>query len=80
MSNRFGDWEYSPNLPQNDEEVPVKGRADRQTDGEPIYKLKGAAVKAGVGGGGGRKECGKRADRTKNRNQGPRAKIRPSAA
>ena len=31
----------------------MKGRAERQTDGEPIYKLKGAAVKAaGVGGGG----------------------------
>ena len=36
----------------------MKGRAERQTDGEPIYKLKGAAVKAGgVGGGGGRREC-----------------------
>ena len=59
----------------------MKGRAERQTDGEPIYKLKGAAVKAGgVGGGGGSKECGKRADGTKNRNLGPRAKIRPSAA
>ena len=44
----------------------MKGRAERQTDGEPIYKLKGAAVKAGgVGGGGGGDECRKRADGTK---------------
>ena len=56
----------------------MKGRAERQTDGEPIYKLKGAAVKAGVGGGGGSEECRKRADGTKNRNLGLRAKIRPS--
>ena len=60
----------------------MKGRAERQTDadGEPIYKLKGAAVKAGgVGGGGGGEECRKRADGIKNRNLGLGAKIRPSA-